>query len=308
MAYYDLSVTVDAVHLDAVTEYAASLSSSGLYIEDLSDLKHDLERSSGYDYIDENLLSNITDKAVIHIYPTDRADAGKLIDGFKRFGEENGISADISLEEREEEHWETSWQQRYDRVCAGKFEVIPYWKDLEDPDLIPLRIDTAEAYGSGQSVNTQLCLEALSDLELDGARVLDMGTGTGILGIASLLAGAEYVTALDIDPFSIDNSCENAAANGVGDRFSAFLRTKQSESRLEKGYDAVFAHITADVIIEDRELYYQILRVGGALLCGGIVRERKDETVSALRKTGFGKFQFYERDEWVTLLCRKEEK
>lgn len=305
MAYYDLTVTLERPSLDVVADYAASLGNSGLYIEDLSDIESILGYSSEFDYIDDSLLNDDKKAAVIHMYPSNEKEAKDMKESLSRFCSEKNIPAKILLEEKKEENWETSWQERYEKVTAGEFEVLPYWEESSGSGLIPLRIDTTEAYGSGQSVNTQLCLEAISDIDVNAMKVLDMGTGTGILGIAALLAGADSVLGLDIDPYSIENSQDNADNNDVGDRFESRMRTSRTTDRLEADYDAVFAHITADVIIEDAELYYRILKDGGLFLGGGIVSDRKSEVVSELEKKGFGDFAFYEREEWVTLVCRK---
>ncbi|MBR3355935.1 MAG: 50S ribosomal protein L11 methyltransferase [Oscillospiraceae bacterium] len=305
MAYYDLTVTLEKLYVDDVADFAASLGNSGLYIEDLSDIESILGYSSEFDYIDDSLLNDEKKAAVIHLYPSGSEDAEEMKASICRFCSDKNIAAKVSLEEKKEEDWETSWQDRYEKVFAGKFEVLPFWEESTDSELIPLRIDTTEAYGSGQSVNTQLCLEAISDIELKDMRILDMGTGTGILGIAALLKGADSVLGLDIDPYSIENSRENADNNNVGDRFEARMRTSRTTDRLTEEYDAVFAHITADVIIEDAELYSRILKRDGFLLVGGIVSDRKSEVVSELEKKGFSDFVFYEREEWVTLVCRK---
>lgn len=305
MAYYDLTVTLERPYLDAVADYAATLGNSGLYIEDLSDIESILGYSSEFDYIDDSLLNDDKKASVIHLYPTDREDAEYMKESIYRFCSEKDIPAKVHLEEKKEENWETSWQERYDKVVAGKFEVLPFWEESSNSELIPLRIDTTEAYGSGQSVNTQLCLEALSDFDFKDMKILDMGTGTGILGIAALLLGAESVLGLDIDPYSIENSRENADNNNVGDRFEARMRTSRMTDRLTADYDAVFAHITADVIIEDAELYSRVLRKNGMFLGGGIVSDRKSEVISELEKKGFSDFAFYEREEWVTLVCEK---
>lgn len=307
MAYYDLTVTLDRPFLDTVAEYASSFDTSGLYIEDLSEIEDILGYSSNYDYIDESLIDSDKATAVIHIYPSDKDDADRMKEDLQRFCSEKSIPARVLLEEKEEEKWEESWQERYEKVVAGKFEVLPYWEEYSGQGLIPLRIDTSEAYGSGQSINTQLCLEAVSEIDLTGMKVLDMGTGTGILGIAALLSGAESVLGLDIDPFSIENSKENADNNGVGDRFDAVMRTSRTTDRLSTDFDAVFAHITADVIIDDGELYHSLLKEGGVFLGGGIISERKEEVTAELEKIGFRDFKYYECAEWVTLVCRRGE-
>ena len=305
MAYYDLAVTLERPYLDEVADYAASLGNTGLYIEDLSDVESILGYSSEFDYIDDSLLNDDKKASVIHLYPSDREEAEYMKESMCRFCSEKDIPAKICLEEKKEENWETSWQERYDKVVAGRFEVLPFWEESSNSKLIPLRIDTTEAYGSGQSVNTQLCLEAISDFDVKDMKILDMGTGTGILGIAALLLGADSVLGLDIDPYSIENSQKNADNNNVGDRFEARMRTSRMTDRLTADYDAVFAHITADVIIEDAELYSHILRGNGLFLGGGIVSDRKGEVVSELEKNGFSNFAFYEREEWVTLVCKK---
>ena len=305
MQYIDLTVSVGKDARDEVSGYVSSLTSAGIYIEDYTDLVHELGTSSVYDYIDEDLLESDRENVKIHLYPSGEMEAGELEEKIRSYCLDKGISADIICTAKEQEDWETSWQERVDSVLAGPFEVLPEWKQPQEQGRIPLRIDTTEAYGSGQSPNTRLCLEALSALDLRGKKVLDMGTGSGILAVAALLLGADEAIGLDIESESLANAPRNAEKNGVGDRFRVFLRSSQTVRDLERDFDVLFAHITADVILSDRKLYHDLLKPGGILLAGGIVSERKDEVLAGLEKAGFGDLTVAQREEWVTVTCRR---
>ncbi|MBQ8996085.1 MAG: 50S ribosomal protein L11 methyltransferase [Oscillospiraceae bacterium] len=305
MDYTDFIIKVPRGYSEDVSSFAASLTSVGIYLEDNADVEKEIGKSVAYDYIDESLLHNEGSDVLIHMYPSSAKEEKFFRDRIIEFCDMYNISVEIATQKKCQEDWENSWKDNVATVVTGSYEVLPEWKERSDLSKTPLYIDTTEAYGSGQSINTQLCLEAVSDLNCDGHKVLDMGTGTGILAIAALLQGAKEAIGIDVEQTAIENAQMNAEKNGVEERFQSLLRSKEALESHENEFDFLFAHITADVILQDRHLYRKLLKRNGVFLGGGILKNRKAEVVSGLDEAGFHDFHFYEREEWVTLICKK---
>jgi len=210
-----------------------------------------------------------------------------------------------------EEDWANAWKAHYHPVRLGRRLVIrPAWAELPDrrPDDVVLVLDPGMAFGTGTHPTTQLCLIALEEL-LAGwpaVEVLDLGSGSGILGIAALKLGARRVLALDTDPIAVTATLDNAALNGVADRLTAqqgSLDTLQSTAR---HFDLALVNILAKVIVAlcDEGLG-RVLRPGGVGLFSGIIDEQADEVEAALRRTGLEPVGRRTLGDWVVIEARK---
>ena len=210
-----------------------------------------------------------------------------------------------------EEDWATAWKAHYHPVRLGRRLVIrPAWAELPDlrPDDVVLVLDPGMAFGTGTHPTTQLCLIALEEL-LEGwpaVDVLDLGSGSGILGIVALKLGARRVLALDTDPIAVTATLDNAALNDVADRLTAqqgSLDTLQSTAR---HFDLALVNILAKVIVAlcDEGLG-RVLRPGGVGLFSGIIDEQADEVEAALRRTGLEPVGRRTLGDWVVIEARK---
>lgn len=210
-----------------------------------------------------------------------------------------------------EEDWATAWKAHYHPVRLGRRLVIrPAWAELPDlrPDDVVLVLDPGMAFGTGTHPTTQLCLIALEEL-LEGwpaVDVLDLGSGSGILGIAALKLGARRVLALDTDPIAVTATLDNAALNDVADRLTAqqgSLDTLQSTAR---HFDLALVNILAKVIVAlcDQGLG-RVLRPGGVGLFSGIIEEQAGEVEAALRRTGLEPVGRRTLGDWVVIEARK---
>ena len=173
-----------------------------------------------------------------------------------------------------------------------------------------LHIDPASSFGTGTHHTTQLCLKQLEKVPVEGASVLDMGCGSGILGIAAALLGAKRVTAVDIDEASVGVTRENVLKNGIDpEKFTLLCGDVTGNAalaqRVGKGYDVVLANIVADVIIGMRRELFDFLRPGGTLIASGIIGERADEVQRALTDCGFALRERGEQQDWIVLRCEK---
>ena len=303
MSYREVLVRIPAADRERYLDAVGALCGSGIYVEDYTDMAETL-RSVRYDYIDETLLKKDAGSVTVHFYP-EEGEADEILRRAAETAAALGIPAETEQAELQDADWAESWKAQFPAVKSGRFLVLPPWESPGETELIPLVIGSASAYGTGQSPNTQLCLEALSALDVRG-KVLDVGAGTGILGIGALLLGADSATGLDIEAESVENASENARNNGVGDRFVSLLRTRETEGRLpDGGFRLVICHITADVILRDLPFLIGKTAPDGALLLGGIRADREAEMTQVLERYGMAVRSSYRKEEWVTLICER---
>ena len=200
----------------------------------------------------------------------------------------------MELANVKEEDWANNWKKYYKPFRVGKTLVVkPSWEDVTPAagDRI-LEIDPASTFGTGQHHTTKLVMEALEDIVKPGAKVLDLGCGSGILSIASLLFGAEKVTMCDIFENAVKTASENVEKNNfTHEHYTAYcgniIDDAELRSKLGTGYDVVCANIVADVIIGMSPLFAGFMKPDATLIVSGIIDERLDEVNAALTENGF---------------------
>ena len=185
-------------------------------------------------------------------------------------------SLEVALANVRDEDWENSWKQYYQPLPIGKrLLVVPEWLHPENPEQrVEVLLDPGMIFGTGAHASTQMCMRELERTVHGGERVLDLGSGSGILSITALLLGAKTATGVDIDPKAEDIARENAAINGLhDDRFRAVtgdvIGDKAMMERLGSGYDIVLANIVADVIIPLSPIVPRFLTDEGVFICSG---------------------------------------
>ncbi|MDE7279556.1 MAG: 50S ribosomal protein L11 methyltransferase, partial [Oscillospiraceae bacterium] len=210
-----------------------------------------------------------------------------------------------------EEDWANNWKQYFKPLTVGEKLVIkPSWEDYDSKDnRTVLEIDPASSFGTGQHNTTQLCLELIEKNLKDGDRVLDLGCGSGILSIAAVLLGADNVTAVDISQNSVETAKENAAKNNIpGAKYTAYCGDIINDASLvEKiggGFDLIAANIVADVLIAMSPLFEKFIKKGGTLILSGIITERSDEVVDAVKSKGYTMIELREKDGWAAVAFR----
>ena len=211
-----------------------------------------------------------------------------------------------------EEDWANAWKRFYHPTHLGeRLVVCPSWEQYAPaPQELVMTLDPGMAFGSGTHHTTRLCCELLEHLPVEGARVLDMGTGSGILSIAALMLGAEEAVGVDIDRVAVRTAAENAAENGFGaDRFTAvtadLVHQPLGEELTRGGFDIVLANIVADVIIELAPAIARHLKPGGHLVASGIILPRREEVIAALEAEGLTVAGDREQEGWCALLMQK---
>lgn len=200
-----------------------------------------------------------------------------------------------------EQNWNEEWEKTITARQIGSFFVRPTWSAETAPrDTILLEIDPKMAFGTGYHESTRLMLKLLSDAVSKGDNVLDAGTGTGILAIASVKLGAEKVFAFDIDEWSITNATENVLLNEV----SGQVEIKKGGREVIPGgttFDLILANIERNTILELLPDFREILRKGGCLLLSGLLETDREVVVSNLDKGGFDVQQVIRENNWIAV-------
>ena len=248
MQLSEITVTVALKDLETAQDIAVAVADSGIYVEDYSDLEQQCFEITGMRLIDEELLKKDREHAVIHLYFNTDVNVEEKKEHLKMLLSDAGIGFAFGEREIVEDDWSEAWKKYYHAVTAGKFKVVPWWEEYEkkDGELI-LTLDPGMAFGTGTHESTRLCLEMVGESVKGGERFLDIGTGSGILSIGALLAGAKEACAFDIDPVSVKMSRINIELNGLGGRFE--VKQGGADASFGNGFDIVAANIVAEVII-----------------------------------------------------------
>ena len=218
-----------------------------------------------------------------------------------------GPLPDLQVRETEEGAWEEAWKNHFTLLRVGRRVVIkPSWGEYEPaPGDALIELDPGMAFGTGHHPTTCTCLEALEELAFSGARVLDLGTGSGILGIAALRLGARKLVALDVDPVAVRVARANFRANGF--RREVRLARGSLPHRLveEEGFDIALANINAYIVKEKTPRLAATLRPGGFLVASGILDREADDVKETLEAHHLHVTKTLRQGDWATLLARK---
>ena len=308
MDWTDLQISVPVKDIETASAIAQMVVPYGIYIEDYSDLMEEAPKIAHIDLIDEDLLAKDREVAVIHIYISPEQNPGEAIAYLTARLDQEPIPYTVDTDPVKEEEWATAWKDYYHPTKIGKKLVVcPTWEDYApgEGELV-MRLDPGMAFGTGTHHTTRLCAGMLEEAVTPGCRVLDMGTGSGILSIAALLLGAREAVGVDIDPVAVRTAGENAALNGFGpERFKALcgdlVHDKKMAERLGNGFDLIAANIVADVIIALAPTFPRHLKPGGAVVCSGVILPRKEEVIAALAAQGLTIARVEEKDGWCAI-------
>ncbi len=253
-------------------------------IADLADL--------GFDAFEE------TAEAVVAYAPAPRWD-GTAREAVAALLRQYGLDGDALAEEVvPDRDWNAQWEASLAPIEAGPFVVAPSWTEVP-PDLAAarvLRIDPKMAFGTGYHETTRIVLRLLADVVPQGGRVLDVGTGTGVLAIAALRLGAAWAVGVDVDPWSVTNGRDNAALNGVGDAFD--VREGSVEVVPETEFDLVVANIIRSILEPLLPLLADKATSQAPLVLSGLLTTERDHTIGVLDGLGYGVRAEASENEW----------
>jgi len=313
MYWHEIKITTVPENTEMITGILMTHGVTGIITEDAYEAARHLLHERNWDYVDESLINVSPGNVDIKFYlPYDFA-VDETLEGIKGSFAENGIPGPetlFSVVAVDDENWLENWKKYYKPFKVGKRTVIrPCWEEYtpESGETV-FTINPGHVFGTGQHQSTKLCILELERNIEPGHEVLDIGCGSGILSLVSVLLGAGHVTATDVDPQAERIFAENAELNGIpGGRYGVMTGDiLEDEGLFEKiagkKYDIVVSNIIADVIIRLAPLAAVLCGTGGVFIASGIIRERADEVRDTLAANGFGDIRIEFMDEWV-MIC-----
>ena len=308
MQWIEVTVNTAPERLEDVCRRLEDAGVEGLVIEDEGEYNRFLEENRRYwDYVDEAFAASIRGLCRVKFYTSEDEDGAMLRDAVRAAVPEEEIT-ETSVRD---EDWENNWKAYYKPIPVGeRLLIVPQWEEVpQGTERVVLRLDPGLIFGTGSHATTQLCLEAVQHVPVEGASVLDLGCGSGILAIAALLLGAKDAVGVDVDPKAPDVVMENAALSHVEDRLCALAGDCVTDGALrarllERRYGVVFANIVADVILRLAPGIRQFLAPGGVFIASGIIDGRQEEVASALKAAGFRSMEHRTRENWHCFVCR----
>ena len=219
----------------------------------------------------------------------------------------------IEESQTEDVDWVNNWKQYFHQFYIDDILVIPSWENVEakDSDKMVIHIDPGTAFGTGMHETTQLCIRQLKKYVTEDTEILDVGCGSGILGMLALKFGAKHSVGTDLDPCAIDATYENMDNNGISrDQYEVMIgniiddKAVQDKVGYEK-YDIVAANILADVLVPLTPVIIHQMKKGGIYITSGIIEDKEDVVVKAVKEAGLEILEVNHQGEWVSVTARK---
>ena len=307
MDWTEVIITIDANDIERAESIAQMVVPYGIYIEDYRTLEQEAWEIANIDLIDEDLLNKDRTKGLIHIYISPEENPAEAVAFLsERLNSEN-IAHTVDTSKCKNEDWENNWKDYFKPIKIGeKLLIQPDWLETVNEDgRAVLRIEPGLAFGSGTHETTRLCLETLEKYIKPGVRVLDLGCGSGILSVASLLLGAESATGVDIDKLAVKTANENAERNSLDPAKYSFINGNLTD-KVSGKFDVIVANIVADIIILFTKDVASYLEDGGVFITSGIVDVREEDVLRAFEENGFYILERHELNNWLCFEVKKK--
>ena len=301
---------------DIVSSMLADLGIEGVQIEDKIPLT---EQDKEQMFVD--ILPDIPDDdgtAYLTFYLDEEEDVAPVLMNVRKELEDMRAVLDVgecTIEESETEDvdWVNNWKQYFHQFYIDDILVIPSWENVkpEDSDKMVIHIDPGTAFGTGMHETTQLCIRALKKYVTSETEILDVGCGSGILGMLALKFGAKHSLGTDLDPCAIDATHENMEVNGIRkDQYEVMIgniiddKAVQDAVGYEK-YDIVAANILADVLVPLTPVIIHQMKPGAVYITSGIIEDKENVVVEAVKAAGLELLEVNHQGEWVSVVARK---
>lgn len=256
--------------------------------------------------------------AYISFYLEEDEDKEKMLQAVREELKEIGTyvnvgSMEIEESQTEDVDWVNNWKQYFHQFTIDDVLIIPSWEDVqpEDEDKMIIHIDPGTAFGTGMHETTQLCIRQIKKYVTEDTEILDVGCGSGILGMLALKFGAKHSTGTDLDPCAIDATHENMDVNGISrDQYRVMIGNIIDDKEVQDQvgydrYDIVAANILADVLVPLTPVILNHLKSGGIYITSGIIEEKEETVVEAVKAAGLEVLEVNHQGEWVSVTARK---
>ncbi len=305
MNWTEITIKVAQKDVELASAIANMTVPYGIYIEDYSDLEEKAEEIAHINLIDEDLLAKDRETALIHIYISECDNALEATEFLKeRFNAEN-IECEVDSIGVNDADWNENWKKYFHTSEIGeKLVIVPSWEEYDNKNgRIVLNIDPGAAFGTGKHATTSLCLTLLEKYVANDIEILDIGTGSGILGIAAVLLGAKKAIGVDIDAQSVKTAKENAEINKISDKCEFIVG--DLADKISGKYKVVCANIVADVIIKLFDNVEDFMEEDAVFITSGIIDIRKDDVLKKAEEMGFTVYEERYKDNWCAFVFKK---
>lgn len=301
---------------DIVSSMLADLGIEGVQIEDKIPLTEQDKEQMFVDILPE--IAEDDGTAYLTFYLEEEEDAASILMNIRKELEEMRSYLEVgecTIEESQTEDvdWVNNWKQYFHQFYIDDILVIPSWEQVEekDSDKLVIHIDPGTAFGTGMHETTQLCIRQLKKYVKPDTQILDVGCGSGILGMLALKFGAAHSVGTDLDPCAIDATHENMEVNGIGrDQYEVMIGNIIDDPAVQDAvgyekYDIVAANILADVLVPLTPVIIGQLKHGGIYITSGIIDDKEQTVVDAVKAAGLEVLEVNHQGEWVSVTARK---
>lgn len=305
MNWTEITITVPQKDTDEAAAIANMTVPYGIYIEDYSDLEEKAEEIAHINLIDEELIAKDRTTSLIHIYISECDNAMEAVEFLKERFRAANIDFTVNSIGVNDADWNENWKKYFHVSEIGeKLVIVPSWEEYDNKNnRTVLNIDPGAAFGTGTHATTSLCLTLLEKHINSGVKMLDIGTGSGILAIAATLLGAESAIGVDIDAQSVKTAKENAEINNVDNKCEFIVG--DLADKISGKFNVICANIVADVIIKLFDNVADFMEDEAVLIISGIIDLRKDDVLNSALAHGFKIVEENYKDNWCAFTLTK---
>lgn len=302
---------------DLVAATLGELGIQGVEIEDKQPLTREECREMFVDLLPE--APEDDGRAYVSFYLDEEEDNEAVLESVKEALQELKQFTDIGPasvtgSQTEDKDWMNNWKEYFHQFYVDDILIVPSWEQpkKEQPYTMLLHMDPGTAFGTGMHETTQLCIRQLKKYVTPGMSLLDVGTGSGILGLVGCKLGLDHVLGTDLDPCAVSAVRENMQANDVPEgQFELIIGNIITDSQVQKQagrelYDLVTANILADVLVPLSPVAVRYLKPGGLYITSGILDQKEEEVRQAVEQAGMKVIETTRQGEWVSLTAKKE--
>lgn len=305
MEWTELKIVTTPEAYEAITALMYDIGAGGLYIEDPREILKNKNNPTDWDYFEDSIKDFAPERIIVKAYFPEQINFAEKLVLFKERLKHVKQYFNLNKEEIEitqiyEEDWANNWKQYYKPVRIGNNVVVkPTWEKCNqviEKDIV-IEMDPGMAFGTGTHETTRMCIALLEKYVFKGCSILDLGCGSGILGIAGIKLGANKCTSVDIDKNAVEVCKSNININNLSDKIEV-LEGNLLEAVTGK-YDIITANIIADTIIDLMSQIHPILNKNGIFISSGIIKDRYNDVKDAFKINNYKIIEDVFMGEWV---------
>jgi len=306
MIWTQIRVKCKTEEIDTVSAIMCMVDNQ-LMIEDYSDIDETIKPMYG-ELIDENILGADKTHAYVSVFLPEEKPYTDALEQISTMCESEGLLCEIDIKKSDDEVWLNAWKAYYKPIhISERFVVVPAWESepyVPKETEIIVRMDPGMAFGTGTHETTRLCAKMLDANIKDGMKVLDIGTGSGILAMFASKAGADSVIACDIDPVSVRVADDNIKSNGIDNIDCRVSDLLSAIKDIDGKFDLVLANIVSDILVRLSKDITRVLCKDALLITSGIINTCTDDVEKAMTEAGLTLVHREEENDWVSLVFK----